>query len=161
MSLPGTRGLARLVTGLSSLHANVCLHLVKLATLSRWLRQLDFWLLRCFTRAHFLLALSTEEPTDNLCTCFHLMGQNKKKHAGKKASASSALGNEVGNETDSFGAFIDAATAQLKQAALQPGSRSADLIICDSEEMYAEVTELKLESYAVTQIRSQACRSTS
>ncbi len=77
------------------------------------------------------------------------MGQSKKKHAGKKASASSATGNVGGNDTDSFGAFIDAATAKLNQAALQPGNQSADLIIFDSEAMYAEVAELKLESYAV------------
>ncbi len=78
-------------------------------------------------------------------------GAEKKKQAGKKTAASSALSSEVGDETDSFGAFIDAATAQLNQAALQPGSKSAALMIFDSEAMYVELTELKLESYAVMQ----------
>ena len=68
------------------------------------------------------------------------MGPIKKKHAGKKASASSDNGNVGNNDADSFGVFIDAATAILNQAALRPGSQSADLISFDSEAMYAEVS---------------------
>ncbi len=77
------------------------------------------------------------------------MGASKKKHAGKKAALAADTGNGGNHGADSFGAFVDAATAKLNQAALRPGNQSADLIIFDSEAMYAEVAELKLESYAV------------